>query len=189
MLNSRTFFRIRARQQGASAVEFGIIAVIFFTLFFGIVELGRYFYLYNTVQEVTRCAARKAVVQWSTDWAGIKRECVFQPGSAGTVALPAGWEITNETVSLRFLHALPDTPPTSPVPGSAVENMGVCLNPEATNCIRYVEAKLWCDKNSDYCQSHMVKYQPFSPFVWIPLVPSLPNSTVFMPVESLGYRE
>ena len=46
------------RQQGAAAVEFALVALLFFTLLFGILEFGRMLYLYNTVQEVSRRAAR-----------------------------------------------------------------------------------------------------------------------------------
>ena len=117
----------RVHQAGTAAVEFGLIAIVFFTLFFAIIEFGRYFYLYNTVQKITHCTAREAVVKWSTDWGSIKRECVFQPGTEGTVTLPAGPEITNATVSLRFLYAIPNTEPSS-VPGSAEENLVNCMN-------------------------------------------------------------
>jgi Flp pilus assembly protein TadG len=44
--NSRNIFR---QQSGVGAVEFAIIAMLLFTLLFGILEFGRMFYLFNTV--------------------------------------------------------------------------------------------------------------------------------------------
>ena len=50
------------RQHGASAVEFAFIVVMFLTLLFGIVEFGRLFFNINSVQEITRRAAREQSV-------------------------------------------------------------------------------------------------------------------------------
>ena len=52
----------RNRQQGVAAVEFALVAVILFTLLFGIMEMGRILYMMNTTTEATRLGARIAVV-------------------------------------------------------------------------------------------------------------------------------
>lgn len=52
----------RNKQQGVAAVEFAIIAVILFTLLFGIMEMGRILFMMNTAAEATRLGARLAVV-------------------------------------------------------------------------------------------------------------------------------
>ena len=52
----------RARQRGAAAVDFALVSVVFFTLLFGVMEMGRLTYLWNTAAEVTRLGARMAVV-------------------------------------------------------------------------------------------------------------------------------
>lgn len=49
-------------QLGVAAVEFALIASIFFTLLFGIIELGRVLFLMNAATEATRLGARVAVV-------------------------------------------------------------------------------------------------------------------------------
>lgn len=164
-------------------MEFGIIAVLFFMLFFGIVEFGRFFYLYNTVQEVTRCAARQAVVTWkgNDNWAssGIPQQCLFNNDE-----LVAGWEIHGADVRLRALNLaygeVANNDPTSPS-----LNISNCVtNPAGTNCIRFVEASLWCD-SGDNCDTNRIIYKPM--FGLIPLRVGIPNSTVRMPAESLGY--
>ena len=55
-------FRGRARQQGAVAVEFALVASLLFTLLFGITEMSRILFYWNTAGEVTRLGARLAVV-------------------------------------------------------------------------------------------------------------------------------
>jgi len=49
-------------QRGVAAVEFALIAVILFTLIFGITEFGRVLFMMNTTTEATRLGARLAVV-------------------------------------------------------------------------------------------------------------------------------
>jgi len=92
-------------QRGVAAVEFALIAVVFFMVLLGIAEFGRIMYVWNTTQEVTRRAAREAVVRdfSAAETAAIKREAIFQAGTSGTVSLPAGVEITNATVRLVYL--------------------------------------------------------------------------------------
>lgn len=51
-----------AGQRGVAAVEFALIAGLFFTLLIGIIEFSRVLFYWNTAAEVTRLAARSAVV-------------------------------------------------------------------------------------------------------------------------------
>ena len=52
----------RKSQQGVAAVEFALIAVILFTLLFGVMEMGRILFWMNTTAEATRLGARLSVV-------------------------------------------------------------------------------------------------------------------------------
>lgn len=52
----------RFRHRGAVAVEFALIAAIFFTLLFGVMEMSRVLFYMNTAAEATRLGARVAVV-------------------------------------------------------------------------------------------------------------------------------
>ncbi len=52
----------KSSQRGVAAVEFALIAVILFTLLFGIMEFGRVLFMMNTTTEATRLGARLAVV-------------------------------------------------------------------------------------------------------------------------------
>ena len=61
----------QSRQRGAAAIEFALLSLfVFFPLLLGLIEVSRYMFLYNTVQEVTRRAAREATIRWITDTAG-----------------------------------------------------------------------------------------------------------------------
>lgn len=52
----------RGRQRGVAAVEFAIVAIVFFVLIFAIVDFGRWLFAMNAAAEATRLGARLAVV-------------------------------------------------------------------------------------------------------------------------------
>lgn len=52
----------RHSERGAVAVEFALVASIFFTLLLGVMEFGRILFYLNTAAEATRLGARVAVV-------------------------------------------------------------------------------------------------------------------------------
>lgn len=55
-------FNIKRKQIGAAAIEFALIASIFFTILIGILEMGRVLFYMNSAAEATRLGARIAVV-------------------------------------------------------------------------------------------------------------------------------
>ena len=170
MLNTiKNVSNTRHAQRGAAAVEFAIIAMLLFTVLFGIIEFGRLFYVINTVQEVTRRAAREAVVRWvdNSNTSPAKVIALF-----GGASLPAGAEITAANIDIQYLTASGGVPGT--LPGSAAENISACLT-GPTNCIALVQVSII---NASYVP--MVRLFPF-------LRLRIPASTVTMPAESLGY--
>lgn len=169
MLHMMKNYSRRQRQQGAAAVEFAIIALLLFTILFGILEFGRLFYVYNTVQEVTRHAAREAVVRWvdNSSTSPAKVLAIF-----GGASLPAGAEITTANIDIQYLTASGAVP--SPFPASAADNIAACLT-GATGCIALVQVSI---VGASYAP--MVGLFPF-------LNLPIPASTVTMPAESLGY--
>ena len=48
--------------KGATAVEFGMVAVLFLLMIFGTIELGRIFWVYNTMQSALEQTARRFFV-------------------------------------------------------------------------------------------------------------------------------
>lgn len=184
----------RVLQRGVAAVEFALIAIPFFLLLFGVMEFGRLFYVWNTAQEVTRHAARQAVVTDFNDAiaiAAIKRAAVFR-ATAGT--LPAAPEISDQRVFIRYLNESGNTVASKPsTPG---DNITACLE-HASNCIRYVEVCLSVSLSEDKTCSEGQPI-PFQPMIGLFATSAanstdltgirIPLSTVRMPAESLGYR-
>jgi len=127
------------------------------------------------VQEVTRCAARQAAVNWSDQWPAIQQQCLFNQNE-----MVAGWEVGATDIQLRHLNNCGDDDVANP--GSAADNFVECAN-ETEDCIRFVEASVQrCDHEGKHCQP--VSYQPV--FGLIRLNVGIPESTVCMPAESLG---
>ncbi len=184
MLNMLTLHRAKRRQRGVAAVEFAIIAMLLFTLLFGIIELGRLFYVINTVQEVTRRAAREAVVRWTDDQDEAISLALF-----GGASLPAGAEIAAGNIDIEYLTAAGAVP--SPFPTNPGNNIAACISlPDG--CIAYVRVSI-----SGATYAPMVSFFkgievtafPFSeadPFRLDFRIP-IPASTVTMPAESMGY--
>lgn len=60
--SDRILYARRSRQRGVAAIEFALIAALFFTLLIGIMEMGRVLFYWNSAAEATRLGARMAVV-------------------------------------------------------------------------------------------------------------------------------
>lgn len=166
----------RRRQVGAAAVEFALVALFFFTLLFGIMEFGRLLFLHNAVQEVTRYAAREAVVRAPTE-----AQRVLIRGDAA-LRLLGGAQIAASNVRIRYLNANQVVIRENQLPGSAEANVILCAaTPPANNCIMYVEASVW-----DVDANQPVRYSPMVPYFDSILNVEIPPATVVMPAESLG---
>jgi Flp pilus assembly protein TadG len=55
--------RIRADRSGTAAIEFSIVAPVFFAMVLGIIDVGRYMWTFNTMQYAVDDAIRAGVVQ------------------------------------------------------------------------------------------------------------------------------
>ena len=173
----------RTCQFGAVAVEFALIALFaFFPLLLGIVEFGRLFYVANTVQEVTRSAARQQVVAWLNQSGAIQRTALFQPAKgSGAVTLPGGQEISNADVRLSFHSNYADAVSgENGISGGTPEsNLANCLK-RIEPCIRYVRASLQTAGGVPLTYRPMIGW--FGNLFSVPL----PDATVVMPAEALG---
>lgn len=180
------------RQAGVAAVEFALIALIFFVLIFGIIEFGRLMYIWNTVQEVTRNAARQAVVTDFRDTSAInsiKQRALFRLTDG---SLPAAAEVSTSNVVIRYLNAS-GVPPSS-LPESPSDNLSACQDSErVADCIRYVEV---CVSTGTTCSpNELISFLPLTglfsgnSLAGADLTPlRVPLSSMRMPAESLGFR-
>lgn len=118
------------KQKGVAAVEFAIIAILFFMLLFGIVEFGRLLYTWNSAVEATRFGVRTAAVCDIGSGAVLTNMQKIMPGlTAGNVVVSyedsgglACTINTCERVSVRTQNLtirplIPFFNPTIPVPG------------------------------------------------------------------------
>lgn len=157
------------KQHGAAVVEFAIISLLFFTILFGIFEFGRLLYVYNTMQEVTRRAAREAVVRWITDTQAIKTYALF-----GGTSLPAGAEVTAANINIEYIDK--NGNPVTLLPEDPGDNLSACGDISRTaSCIFSVRVSI-----------NNARYSPMVSLFQFLTVP-LPRSTVTMHAESLGF--
>jgi len=172
------------QQQGAAAVEFAFVVVVFFTLLLGIIEFGRFMYVWNTVQEVTRLAAREAVVSNFTnaEQDRVRRMAVFSIANSGNPSLPGAAEVSASLIDIEYLNQL--GVPVSALPDDPAGNVEECLD-NSNRCIRYVQVRL-CEQGNGNQPCTGVRYQPMvGLFNFLDV--EIPASTVIMPAESLGY--
>jgi Flp pilus assembly protein TadG len=182
-------------ESGVAAVEFALVALLFFMVVFGIIELARIMYMCNTLAEVTRSAARAASnIDWrSTTELDLAKQHAILRDSAGE--LPFGAPITDQHIRIDYLYLKQGATTTyEPVsaglmPGSPGQNRQNCLtNPygnatsSSNTCIRMVRARI-CKPDSDCAQ---VDYQMLIPLLNLGV--KLPTSTTIVTAETLGYH-
>lgn len=187
------------RQRGAAAVEFAVVALVFFILVFGMIELARIVYMINTLSDVTRSAARSAAnIDW-TDGPALQRakeRAIFRD-SPGT--LPFGAPITDRHIRIDYLYlkqqqgtgALSMEPVTAGLmPSCPGANRHNCLKQpygdgaSATNtCIRLVRARI-CKPDLTECENEL--HTPILSLLNLNV--PLPLSTTIVNAETLGYR-
>lgn len=161
--------RARTRQRGVATVEFALISLIFFTLLFGALEFARMLYIHNSLQEVTRRAAREMTVRWVNEEATAKSLALF-----GAAALPAGAQITAASIRIDYLRA--DGSVVQNMPSDPADNISACGDAgRSASCIYSVRASI-------------------VPTVYSPMLTlfnflnlNLPASSATMPAESMGF--
>lgn len=182
-----------AHQAGTAAVEFALLAAIFFTFVFGIIEIARIMFVYNTLQEVTRRAAAEAVSVFPNSATALneaKRKAVFR-STEGELVLAD--PVSDKHVRIDYLAltrdpvtgnlTLSEIPPFS-WPASAARNRELCMSdPNAPTCIRFVRARI-CD-TGDSGQCAPVHLRMLLPLVDLSV--PLPNGETIAIAESLGY--
>ncbi len=179
------------KQRGVAAVEFALFVLVFFTLVFGVLEIARIIYLFNTLQEVTRRAAVLAMNSPFNQDAqnDIRKKALFQDRNGNLIL---GTPITFEHLRLEYLSFSPDTEgdlalqPVATLPADPATNRVNCLaNPHAANCIRYIRVQV-CDPASA-ANCDRVPYQMLFPLIDLSLL-GLPRAQTVVPAQSLGYR-
>lgn len=182
----------RDRQRGVYAVEFSLVAIIFFLMVFGIVEFARMLYIFNTVQEVTRIAASAAIHENFRDTDRLQRIREAAVLRSGPGILPLGAPVSDEHVRIEYLSAIDNDGgnaeltviPQSQLPSCPIRNRHICMaDPNASNCVRYVRARICEPGNTESCdKAHVTLMIPGLNFTV-----GIPHAAFVLPVESLGY--
>lgn len=113
--------RRKEGEDGAAAVEFGLLIIPFCALLFGLIQFGWYFWTAETTNSAAREVARRVVV--GDCWTAADRDSFAAThargiqGSVGVSPAPGALEvgdkitisITSDTDLIDFIPGLPDT--------------------------------------------------------------------------------
>jgi len=184
------FCRVK-RQRGVASIEFAVVALLFFTILFGILEIARAVYLFNTLQEVTRRAAAIAANsrfdQASVD--AVRSEALFRDVNGNLIL---GDPITPAHLQIDYLSLARDPStkalslqPASPLPSCPAKNKLNCLtDPYSSSCIRFVRVRVCQPGGAGDCAP--VPYKMLFPLIDLSSV-KLPQSTTIVPAQTLGF--
>jgi hypothetical protein len=181
----------RCRQDGVAAVEFALVAVAFFLIVCGIIELARAVYMINTLAEVTRSAAREAAnidFRQAAAIDGARKRALFDDANG---RLPFGEPVTYQNVRVEYMYLGPkgggqelQLIPTGSMPSCPAKNRVNCMaDPNSPSCIRAVQVRI-CKETSGTCTP--IPYQSLISVIQMPL--TLPTSVTIVTAETLGYK-
>lgn len=180
-------------QSGFTVVEFAMVLVLFLTFLFGVIELARAMYVFNTLQEVTRRAANAAAhVNFRDESAKteVRQNALFR-NTGGQLIL--GDPVTDQHIRIDYLAlvraaggSMTLTPiPIGSMPSCPARNRITCMaNPNDASCIRFVRVRV-CDPD-DTNECTPVRYNAMVSLISLPL--NLPKSTTIIAADSLGHE-
>ena len=98
--------RARSRRQGATAVEFAVVAPLFFMIVLGLIEMSRACMALEQLSEAARRACRQGVIE-GTSSAAIKQAAVDYLNSVGIKGETAGVSINDAPVDTVEAQNMP----------------------------------------------------------------------------------
>lgn len=122
----------RHNEKGATVAEFAVVALLFFTLIFAIIEFGRLLYTHNALTDATRRGARYAVLHpglTDDDKQAVRNFVVYGPGvtfdGAGNPSKPPMInDLTTDMVEVDFEGVDLDGDPATPGTTNFGTNLG-----------------------------------------------------------------
>jgi Flp pilus assembly protein TadG len=105
------------KTDGAALIEFSIVAFLFLTILFGVVEIGRAMFAYTTVVTAARVGARYAIVH------GANRNPSSGPGSdpADVVSVVTGLTTISGLITANIHRPIVTYPDSTNTTGSRVK--------------------------------------------------------------------
>jgi hypothetical protein len=128
--------------RGSAAIEFALIAVVFFSFVFGTLELARALFLWSTLTEVVSRTARGASMTNPSDASamGLMRQNAMLRNSAGKLLL--GGAIDDSYLRVDYL-ARDQATYVTVLPPCPVQNLVNCANDaNGASCIRFIQVRL-----------------------------------------------
>lgn len=179
---------------GSVLIELTITLPFFLLFMYGMLECARMMYLWNTLQDSARVAARAAAIADFSDpaaQAALRNGALFR-ATNGALALSVSVDASHLRIEYLWQDAagalLPV--PGASMPASPAQNLFNCTrNPNHAACIRFVRASICRPEVADSCAP-----VPYPPLLPLPLLPlewaglALPASTSLARAEALGYR-
>lgn len=177
---------------GAYMVEFALVIPLFLLVIFGVLEVARAMYLFNTLEVVTRRAADLAANTDFTDESAkdaIRQTSIFRTSPG---ALILGSPITDAHIRIDYLAAVRASDksitlteiPAAALPACPTRNRIICLNnPNDPGCIRFVRVRMCDPNNTSDCTG--IPYKTIVPLVDLAL--TIPPMMTITPAETLGF--
>lgn len=173
-----------AAQRGVVAVEFALLAMIFFVFVCGVIELARALYMWSSMVEVTRRAARSAAYSDFSnagEMADVRSRAMFEHVGG----LPLRGTVSADNLNIDYLNASMNVvaPPACPA-----QNYASCnADPEGAACIRFVRVRLCGAANGSLCDR--VNYVPIMGARFFPGGPlQFPTFATVTPAGTLGFK-
>lgn len=170
------------KERGSAVIEFGFVAFIFFLIVWGIFDFGHAFYTRNSLQHLTRCIAREAVVFKPSQAVEAKKSCL----------MPMQGDPTKHY--WPFYQLIPDDMKPFFRIRYHLKNGGYVEEPSNTS---YDNQLAECLSGSNRCISYVQVYVPNTPALqefrllrtWLGFAGTTtePVSSTMMPAESMGY--
>ena len=188
--------RTERGRRGVVTIEFALSLTVFLTLVFSLIELAHALYLWNTLADVTRQAARLAAMTDPADpaaMATLRQHALLRDGP-GTLPFGAPIDASYLRIDYQWLDASGAAARVLALPACPLQNRINCLDqPHGERCIRLVRVRL-CQPAADgdtggTCGA--VPYPPLLPlldplFASARLPIALPVSATVVLAESLG---
>jgi hypothetical protein len=122
----------KGHQDGVAAIEFALVVSAFLILMFGIMELARVMYMFNTLADVTRSTARAAANISFNDQTQLdlaRKRAVFDEANG---VLPFGAPITYQNIRIEYLYLPSKSYELLPIPAGSMPS---CPARNRLNCM------------------------------------------------------
>lgn len=173
-------------EHGASIIEFGLVAFVFFMILWGIFEFAHAFYVRNTTQHLTRCIAREAVVM-KPSWTSLAKEsCLLEmqnePGEHYWPFYQLQPEDMKDLFVVRYHFLNPTANPRyrdGPLSASQYDNQLEECAGGTDRCVSYVQVFVPAGTLEEFGLLR----------VWLSSMGNAnePFASTMMPAESMGY--